>query len=164
MRKAKSTVHLQIDPAFRKRVPAEALREATLATLAHERAPAGALTVRVTGDAELQRLNRDFLSHDTPTDVLSFPSDEHEEGLRYFGDLALSLPRAAAQARAGGHSLIAELQLLVVHGVLHLLGHDHATKRQQARMWAAQGEILKGLGSEITGPRTSPPPFGHPLS
>lgn len=130
-----------------------ALRAAALAALAHQGAPPGALTIRLTGDTELKRLNRDFLGHDYATDVLSFPSEAIEAGLRYFGDLALSLPRAAAQAKAGGHSLKAELQLLVVHGVLHLLGHDHATRRQQARMWAAQAEILTNLGSRISGPQ-----------
>lgn len=133
------------------------MHDAARAALTQQGAATGALTIRITSDAELQRLNRDYLSHDYPTDVLSFPSDENEDGVRYYGDLALSFPRAAAQAKAGGHSLIAELQLLVVHGVLHLLGHDHATKRQQARMWVAQAKILKSLGSEITGPTTSPP-------
>ena len=64
------------------------------------------------------------------------------------------MTRAAAQAKAGGHSLQAELQLLVVHGVLHLLSYDHATKTQQARMWAAQAQILTDLGCEITSPRS----------
>jgi probable rRNA maturation factor len=58
----------------------------------------------------------------------------------------LSVPRAAAQAGAGGHPLEAEVQLLVVHGVLHLLGHDHAEAEGKARMWAAQSEILERLG------------------
>ncbi|MGQ0601303.1 MAG: rRNA maturation RNase YbeY [Anaerolineales bacterium] len=164
MTKAKYTVHLQIDPAFRKRVAAATLHDAAHAALTQQDTATGAVTIRITGDAELQRLNRDYLSYDYATDVLSFPSDENEDGVRYYGDLALSLPRAAAQAKTGGHSLSAELQLLVVHGVLHLLGHDHATKREQTRMWAAQAKILKSLGSEITGPTTSPPPFGHPLS
>ena len=65
---------------------------------------------------------------------------------------AISLPRAQAQAKAGGHPVSAEVQLLVVHGALHLLGHDHAKSKEKARMWAAQSEILKHLKAPITGP------------
>jgi probable rRNA maturation factor len=56
------------------------------------------------------------------------------------------VPRAEAQAEAAGHPLESEVQLLVVHGVLHLLGHDHAEPDEKARMWKAQAEILEGLG------------------
>ena len=55
------------------------------------------------------------------------------------------MPRARAQAKAAGHPLKAEIQLLVVHGVLHLLGHDHATRADKAKMWKAQEEVLRGL-------------------
>lgn len=152
-RRTPPQVHVQIEPRYQGRVSAARLRQAARAALAQQGAPeAGALTVRVTGDGELRRLNREFLGHDYATDVLSFPAEAEADGAPYLGDLALSLPRAAAQARAGGHSLLAELQLLVVHGVLHLLGHDHATPRQTARMWRAQAEILAGLGAPITGP------------
>jgi probable rRNA maturation factor len=58
----------------------------------------------------------------------------------------ISAPRAQAQAEAAGHPLEAELQLLVVHGVLHLLGHDHARPEEKARMWKAQAEALESLG------------------
>jgi probable rRNA maturation factor len=132
------------------RVKAASLRRAARAALAQQQAAPGALTIRLTGDAALRRLNHEFMGHDAATDVLSFPAEEPG----YFGDLAISVTRAAAQAKAGGHSLQAELQLLVVHGVLHLLSYDHATKTQQARMWAAQAQILTDLGCEITGPRS----------
>lgn len=153
---------IQIEPAFRRRVSGALLRAAARAALSHQAAPQpGTLTIRVTDDAALRQLNRDFLGHDYVTDVLSFPSDEVEAGVRYFGDLAIALPRAAAQAEAGGHPLAAELQLLVVHGVLHLLGHDHATRAQKARMWAAQAAILTELGAPITGPGPALPPASH---
>lgn len=139
-------IHIQLAPAFRKQVEVDAVQAAARLALAHQKAPApGALTVQLTSEAVLQRLNRRFLGEDHATDVLSFPSEEMEEGVRYFGDVAISVPRAHAQARAAGHPLLAELQLLVVHGVLHLLGHDHRGKRDKARMWAAQSEILKQL-------------------
>ena len=82
----------------------------------------------ITTDAELQRLNRAFLHKDYATDVLSFPAD-HEGGLtdRYLGDLAISWQRAREQAREFGHSVETEIQVLMLHGVLHLSGLDHET-------------------------------------
>jgi probable rRNA maturation factor len=96
----------------------------------------------------LQELNRDYLGIDAPTDVLSFPASETdpETGARYLGDILISVPRAQSQAEAAGHALESEVQLLVVHGVLHLLGHDHAKPEEKRRMWKAQAEILESLG------------------
>ena len=103
-------------------------------------------------------MNRDYLGIDAPTDVLSFPAsemaDSHidaseidpETGSPYLGDILISVPYAAQSAAKAGHPLEAEMQLLVVHGVLHLLGHDHAKVREKARMWKAQAEILESLG------------------
>lgn len=96
----------------------------------------------------LHELNRDYLGVDAPTDVLSFPASESdpETGATYLGDILISIPRAAQQAQAAGHPLEAEVQLLVVHGVLHLLGHDHAEAEEKARMWAGQEKVLERLG------------------
>jgi probable rRNA maturation factor len=89
------------------------------------------LTVRVTGDRELLRLNRSFMGQDEVTDVLSFPSGD---STGYLGDLALSWPAAVRQAAAFGHSPELETALLTVHGLLHLLGWDHATPAEAAVM------------------------------
>ena len=104
----------------------------------------------LTDDARLHKLNRDYLGLDSPTDVLSFPASETdpETGARYLGDVLISIPRAQEQADAAGHALESEVQLLVVHGVLHLLGHDHAEAEGKVRMWKAQMEILESLGLE----------------
>ena len=128
--------------------PASLLERAARLALDLSGVPAADLTVVVTGDAQIQTLNRDFLEIDAPTDVLSFPADEPdpETGRRYLGDVVISLPRATEQARERGHPVEAEVQLLVVHGVLHLLGHDHAGADEKARMWAAQADILEHLG------------------
>lgn len=106
------------------------------------------LSVILTNDARLHELNLNYLGVDAPTDVLSFPASETdpETGARYIGDILISMPRAQAQAETAGHPLEAEVQLLVVHGVLHLLGHDHAESEEKARMWKAQAEILESLG------------------
>jgi len=127
------------------------LERAVRAVFEHQatlESPDAELSIVLTDDARLQELNRDYLGIDAPTDVLSFPASETDPqtGARYLGDILISIPRAQAQAEAGGHPLEAEVQLLVVHGVLHLLGHDHAQARQRARMWKAQAEILARLG------------------
>ena len=123
------------------------LEQAALAALTHQSAN-GDLTIVLTDDEQLHRLNRDFLGIDAPTDVLSFPASETdpETGRRYLGDIILSMSRAETQAAAAGHPLEDEARLLVIHGVLHLLDHDHAQTEEKARMWKAQTEILEGLG------------------
>ena len=106
------------------------------------------ITIVLTDDRQLHELNRDYLGVDAPTDVLSFPADESdpETGTTYLGDILISIPRAAQQAQAVGHPLEAEVQLLVVHGVLHLLGHDHAEAEEKARMWDEQARVLERIG------------------
>ena len=106
------------------------------------------LSVVLTDNRRLRKLNREYLGIDAPTDVLSFPASESdpETGARYIGDILISVPYAAKGAKTAGHPLEAELQLLVVHGVLHLLGHDHAKPREKTRMWKAQREIWTQLG------------------
>jgi probable rRNA maturation factor len=87
-----------------------------------------------------------------PTDVMSFPMDELEPGGRpdapepgpaVLGDIVLCPEFAAEQAAAAGHSLGHELALLTVHGVLHLLGYDHAEPEEEKEMFALQGELLE---------------------
>jgi probable rRNA maturation factor len=82
-----------------------------------------AVTCLITTDAELRRLNRQFRGKNYATDVLSFPPDE----------MAISLDRAAAQAKNLGHSLDAELRILMLHGALHLRGMDHENDSGQMR-------------------------------
>ena len=114
------------------------------------------LSIVLSDDNHLQNLNRQFLGIDAPTDVLSFPADEPEPDpdsqVQYLGDIIISYPRALSQASAGGHALLDELRLLVVHGVLHLLGYDHADEDEKAAMWAVQAEILTHLGNSVTIP------------
>ena len=130
-------------------VEAALVEKAAQVTLRHQAAPAEAdLTIVLSGDDQLQELNRQWMGVDAPTDVLSFPSDQTdpETGAPYLGDILISVSRAASQAASAGHPVEAEVQLLVAHGVLHLLGHDHADADEKARMWQAQAEILAQLG------------------
>ena len=108
----------------------------------------GDLSIVLSDDAHLQEMNRDYLGIDAPTDVLSFPAEETDpqSGRSYLGDILISVRRAEQQARAAGHPVEAEVQLLVIHGVLHLLGYDHAKPADKARMWAAQAAILQSIG------------------
>jgi probable rRNA maturation factor len=102
-------------------------------------------------DERLRELNHEFLGHDKPTDVLAFPAlhVDPDSGNPYLGDIIISFPRAQAQAEKAGHSVSAELCLLTIHGILHLLGHDHDQPETKAKMWHAQNQILAELGVQI---------------
>lgn len=109
----------------------------------------GSVSLLVTDNNEIRRLNRDFRGIDRETDVLSFPAGEeygNEEAT--LGDIAISLPRAEAQAEEYGHSLERELAFLTVHGMLHLLGYDHIEAADEARMRQEQTKILTEMGIE----------------
>jgi probable rRNA maturation factor len=163
-------VDVLIRPQFESDVDAETVRDAAQAALCHCAATDSAsLSVVVTGDAEIQALNRQYRGIDAPTDVLSFGAqddvapdgdapragaettfvvapEQEAEVSAYLGDVIVAFPRVAAQAAQQGHSTQHELNLLVVHGVLHLLGYDHATQQDEAQMWALQDQVLQALG------------------
>jgi probable rRNA maturation factor len=84
----------------------------------------GEVALVLAGDRLLRRLNRDYRGKDRPTDVLSFPGDGGEAGL---GDVVISVQTAERNARALGRSLARELDVLALHGFLHVLGYDHET-------------------------------------
>ncbi|HIP95981.1 MAG TPA: rRNA maturation RNase YbeY [Anaerolineae bacterium] len=147
------TVDVHIAPQFERLVNADLVRRAALAVLAHEGVTGQSeLSVVITDDDEVHDLNRRFRGVDAPTDVLAF--GETGEGTPFvtapdapimLGDVVIACPRAQEQAAEAGHPLDAEIQLLVVHGVLHLLGYDHAQPEEKAVMWARQDEILRTL-------------------
>lgn len=150
------TIEAQIDEEFRAQVQPELVRQTALATLIHQRIEQPCeLAVVVTDDEALHELNRRYRDVDAPTDVLAFPDEAcgpfvGAPGLpRYLGDVIISFPRAEAQALESGHDVQAELQLLIVHGVLHLLGYDDVMAERRAQMWAAQTEVLQALGVEV---------------
>ncbi len=138
-------------------IQAEVLERAARQTLLCAGAsPEAELSVVLSSDERLAELNRQYLGVDAPTDVLAFPAGDvdPDSGAPYLGDVLISYPRALAQAAAGGHLPTEELQLLVVHGVLHLLGYDHSTEEERERMWTLQDEALTRLGCVIRGPST----------
>lgn len=113
----------------------------------------GSLSIVITDDETIAALNQQYRGIDTPTDVLSFPADEPPvemlEEAAYLGDLLIAFPYASAQAAREGHPLSDSLALLVVHGSLHLLGYDHDSAENRARMWAAQDNALRALGISL---------------
>lgn len=110
------------------------------------------VVIRLTGDRELRRLNRQFLGEDAVTDVLSFPSLPAGDA-GHLGDIALSLPAARRQATSFGHSLESEVALLCIHGFLHLLGWDHDTPAATAEMNRLTVTALSSMGLHLAAER-----------
>jgi probable rRNA maturation factor len=141
-------IALQIDPAYRAAGGQVLHHQPLIDALEHSETW---LTLVITDDRHIRTLNRNYRGLDEPTDVLSFAALEPGQvplagEPAYLGDVIISYPRALAQAQARGQPVSTELQLLVVHGVLHLLGYDHATPAQKDAMWAAQAKILHAIG------------------
>ncbi len=131
----------------------EAIRKAARCALqvAHAEPPL-ALTVTLTSAERVRELNRDFACLDETTDVLSFGAEDEPYAVEpgeppYIGDVIIAYPVAQEQAQAAGQSVLAELQMLAIHGVLHLLGHDHATPEQRAEMWALESAAIDAVRS-----------------
>lgn len=145
-------VTVEILENFRGLVSASRL-ELALQTVLDQEHAAGDITLLVADDAAIADLNRRFLGEDGPTDVLSFPAqDDGSAGFilppetdPYLGDIIIALPYAQRQAQELGRELGDELDLLAVHGALHLLGYDHAEPDDKAAMWARQQAILRDL-------------------
>jgi probable rRNA maturation factor len=142
-------INIQVKRSVKLPVGKSILINAAQVTLDMENAVYGSeITIVVGNDALLRQLNRKYREIDAATDVLSFPSSEPDPDTQslYIGDIIISLPRAQEQASSGGHSVAEELQLLVVHGTLHLLGYDHLEPADTGKMQAAQDKILGQLG------------------
>jgi probable rRNA maturation factor len=111
--------------------------------------PLAELCIKVVDEATIAELNEQWMEKEGPTDVLAFPMDELRPGLvteepeeGVLGDLVLCPAVAARQAKDAGHSTKDEVELLTVHGILHLLGYDHAEPEDHAEMFGLQGRLL----------------------
>ena len=111
--------------------------------------PLAELCIKAVDEDTMAGLNEKWMEGDGPTDVLAFPMDELRPGLvneepveGILGDLMLCPPVAERQAETAGHDLGAELELLTVHGILHLLGYDHAEPAEHAEMFGLQDQLL----------------------
>jgi probable rRNA maturation factor len=110
-----------------------ALARATLLAEGHERVE---LSVSFVDDREMEELHVRYMDESGPTDVLSFPLDDEEhEGVRVLGDVVIA---PAVAARNNPSDPAAELRLLLVHGILHILGYDHEADDERAEMWTRQ--------------------------
>ncbi len=105
------------------------------------------VTVLLTGDDTLRDLNRQFAGEDKVTDVLAFCSGSgfpgNEGDAATLGDIAISIPQARRQAAAAGHSEDREIAMLTAHGVLHLLGYDHAEPDEEREMFGLTDAIME---------------------
>jgi len=158
------TIVVEVDEEFVAGVDVDAIEAAAAAVLRAEGMDDGDLAVFITSDEEVRALNLEWRGIDAPTDVLSFATHdttEYQEVIRNappdlqalfaraLGDVLIAYPYAERQATRFGNSTANELLLLTVHGVLHLLGYDHATPEDEAAMWQRQEEILAAYG--VTG-------------
>lgn len=127
----------------------------------------GAVSVLLTTDAAIRRLNRTFRGKNKATDVLSFPAAEQSRG-EVAGDLAISVETALKQAREHGHALGTEIKVLMLHGMLHLAGYDHESdegqmaRREQAlrKKLALPLGLIERAGSKIERPSKGSRPEG----
>ena len=112
--------------------------------------PMAELCIKAVDEPTIAELNEHWMEKQGPTDVLAFPMDELRPGLvneepeeGVLGDLVLCPDIAARQGETAGHGAEAEIELLTVHGILHLLGYDHAEPAEKAVMWDVQGRLLE---------------------
>ena len=122
----------------------DALSRRAFAAAASEEPAEGLVSLLLTDDGELQQLNRDFRGKDKPTDVLSFPALPMDRPL--LGDIAVAYGVSARDAAVQGKALADHLTHLLIHGYLHLLGHDHETPDEAGEMEAREIRALAALG------------------
>jgi probable rRNA maturation factor len=120
------------------------MRKAVRTVLAGEGVDDAEISLAFVDNATIQRLNQRYLQHDEPTDVLSFPLSEGHG--RLAGEVVVGAEVARSQAENRGHDLQAELALYVIHGILHLCGHDDAASASRGRMRGRERHYLAALG------------------
>ena len=163
------TIRVTVEPSCARLADEADLRRVVAHALAAEGLSGEvAVDVVVVDDATIHDLNRRFLDHDEPTDVITFALDGGDgddgdngrdgfvaPGPRQLGEIYVSCERAAAQSAEWGNTPEAEVRFLAVHGVLHLLGWDDATAEERERMLARQAAILAGWRATASDPAES---------
>jgi probable rRNA maturation factor len=152
---------IQIDKEFRKHLNQEWLQRVVEHALAVQDFDSEVeLSLVVTGEKTVQKLNQQYRGIDEPTDVLSFalmerpPSDDTPfitppDGIIHLGEVVISYPQAARQAEENRQGTEQELALLIVHGVLHLLGYEHDEPAQEKEMRGLEKRILDEIVAEM---------------
>ena len=122
--------------------------------------PQAELCIKAVDEPTIAQLNEQWMEKEGPTDVLAFPMDELRPGLvdeepeeGVLGDLILAPSVAERQGETAGHGLVAEIELLTTHGILHLLGYDHAEPEEHREMFDLQAQLLAEWGSKATAPQ-----------
>lgn len=125
--------------------------------------PQAELCIKAVDEPTIAELNEKWMEKQGPTDVLAFPMDELRPGLLdeepeegVLGDLILAPSVAERQGESAGHGLVAEIELLTTHGILHLLGYDHAEPDEHREMFELQAELLQQWGSQANAPSADP--------
>ncbi|MFT4114361.1 rRNA maturation RNase YbeY [Silvibacterium sp.] len=156
---------IDIDPSIEEKFGRTALKPARLrrflVAAQTEARLKGEVSVLLTGDTQIRQLNRNYRKKDKATDVLSFPADEMGQAMGIAGDLAISVETAAREAESRGHALVIELEVLLLHGALHLAGYDHEV--DGGEMARKEERLRKKLGLEVgLIARTLSPAVGKP--
>ncbi len=155
MEEAGYLVTIEIDDPFVEAVDVDALEQLVAHVLHGENVVEPAeVSIWITTEEELHRLNRDYRNKDSSTDVLSFGGEGEDDTTfvgapdqpRYLGDLAVSFAHVVGQAKEYGHSQQRELSYLVTHGLLHLLGYDHEQPDEAQHMRGREEVLLGALG------------------
>ena len=108
------------------------------------------LSLALVGNAAIARLNKRYRRKSKPTDVLSFPAEAAANGNALLGDVVISIDKARAQAKNGGWTLAEEIDRLLIHGIVHLLGYDHERSPKDARVMRA---LEKKIARAVCGKR-----------
>jgi probable rRNA maturation factor len=146
-------INIDIEAPYRRRLTKKWLREVIDSTLAAQKINNPVeLSLLVTGDEEVHKLNREYRGINSTTDVISFALSENTDGTEFItppdrisrlGEVIISYPQAVSQARENRQTIKAELAWLVVHGLLHLLGYDHQDDKSEAAMRKREDKILR---------------------
>ena len=125
--------------------------------------PMAELCIKAVDEATIAQLNQQWMEKEGPTDVLAFPMDELRPGLvseepeeGVLGDLVLCPAVAERQAVTAGHGTDAEIELLTVHGILHLLGYDHAEPDEHREMFGLQDKLLEEWRAPLSNQSADP--------
>ena len=158
-------INVLVEPDFEKYLEVSWLQGIVQPALVAQGAGANTeMCLVITSQQRVQELNRSYLGRDEPTDVLAFhmiplagepggdvpPFVTPPDGLLPIGEVIISYPQAVIQAEEHQHSVKKELAILIIHGVLHLLGYDHAEPEQQRRMSALEAEILSSVQERLS--------------
>ena len=148
-------ININIETPYRRRLTKKWLRQVVATALSTQKIDRPVeLSLLITGDEEVHKLNRDYRGIDATTDVISFALSENVADTEFvtppdkisrLGEIIISYPQAVRQAKENKQMIKAELAWLVVHGLLHLLGYDHQDDKSEAVMRKREDKILRGI-------------------